>query len=96
MAPDFDLIINGASVIAIIYGLIEALKQAEWLPTKYARLAALFIGMAASVSIGLWPVPMELVVRGLALGVVASTGYAGIKKGAQDTGDSDMFLPYDR
>lgn len=78
---DADLVINGVSVIAVVYGLIQAAKTLG-LSEKVAPAAAILLGIVASAGYALAPTATEVVIRGAALGVGASIGYAGFKKTA--------------
>lgn len=76
---DVDLVINGFSVVAVIYGVIQAAKMLG-LSDKVAPAAAIGAGVVASAGYALAPGATEVVVRGAALGVAAMVGYAGVKK----------------
>ena len=78
---DVDLVINGFSVVAVIYGVIQAAKMLG-LSDKVAPAAAILAGVVASVGYALVPAAAEVIIRGAALGVAASVGYAGFKKTA--------------
>jgi len=80
-----DLIVAGVSVVAVIYGLLEAVKQAGWLAPKYAPIAAIVIGVICAVANWLCPEPTQVVILGVSLGVAAGIGYAGFKKQAANS-----------
>lgn len=80
---EYDLLINSVSVVAVIYGVIQAAKMLG-LNEKVAPAAAIGVGVFASVGYALFPVAAEVVLRGAALGVAASVGYAGFKKTASN------------
>ncbi|HIE12968.1 MAG TPA: hypothetical protein EYP63_06040 [Desulfotomaculum sp.] len=85
-----DLVINGISVVVVIYGVLEALKQAGWLKSTLAPVIALAIGLIISSAYALVPEATGVAVRGLSLGIAAGVLYAGVKKNAENAkGDRD-------
>ena len=83
-----DLIVNGVSVVAVIYGVIEALKQAGLLRSSIAPLVAIGIGVVCSVANSLFPQATSIVLLGAGLGIMASIGYAGLKKAADNASEA--------
>jgi hypothetical protein len=83
-----DLIINGVSAVVVIYGVIEALKQAHLIKNEYAPLLSIGIGVGVSVANALYPNATGVALVGVNLGVFASMVYAGFKKRANETTDS--------
>lgn len=89
-----DLVINGLSTAAVIYGVLEALKRARWVPSDVAPLLAIAIGIVISSAWAFAPATTEVVVRGAAVGVLATTAYAGVKYNAKGSGsNSGEALP---
>jgi hypothetical protein len=83
-----DLIVNGVSAVVVIYGVIEALKQAHLLKNEYAPLLSIGIGVGVATANALYPAGTGIVLMGANLGVFASMVYAGFKKRANETSDS--------
>lgn len=83
-----DLAISGVSIVVVIYGVIEALKQAGFLKPNLAPLVALGIGAATSIAYALAPGATDVVIRGVAAGVGASLAYAGFKKAASNASNA--------
>lgn len=81
-----DLFMNGVSVVAVIYGTIEALKRPKMIKTKYAPLIAIAMGIACNIAIWLVPKIAEVVLMGAGLGIGASIGYSGFKKAMNGPG----------
>ncbi|MEW6171848.1 MAG: hypothetical protein AB1510_02095 [Bacillota bacterium] len=75
-----DLVVDGISAVGVIYGTLEACKRARWLPTRYAPISAIAVGVALSIGYAVCPAATATIARGAALGVAASLGYAGMKK----------------
>jgi hypothetical protein len=82
-----DLIVNGVSAVVVIYGVIEALKQAHLIKNEYAPLLSIGIGVGVAVANSLYPTGTGVVLMGINLGVFASMVYAGFKKRASETSD---------
>lgn len=83
-----DLIVNGVSAVAVIYGVLEALKQAKLIKSEYAPLLAIGIGIVCSIAVWLMPQIAGVVLLGAGLGIAASVGYAGLKKAANNASDA--------
>ncbi len=84
-----DLIVSGVSVVAVIYGVLEAVKQAGWLPAKFAPVAAIAIGVGCAVANWLCPEPTGVVILGVSLGVAAGLFYAGFKRASDNARDAE-------
>lgn len=85
-----DLVLSGVSVVVVIYGLLEALKQAGLLVPKYAPLLAIGLGVGCSLANLFFPELTAVVILGIGLGVAASLGYAGFKKNATNAKVSEI------
>ncbi len=88
-----DILINGLSAAAVIYGILEAVKRVGKLNGDQAPLAAIIAGITISVAWAIVPHVTEIVVRGAAVGVLATTAYAGVRKNADGGAGSGEYLP---
>lgn len=79
-AVPYDVVIDGVSLIFAVAGLIWAARFAGWPPDRLAPLAAVTLGVAGVAGYTLAPAVVSVAVRGIAAGVVAAGGFAGIKK----------------
>ena len=75
-----DLVIYGVSVVVVLMGVVELLKQLG-LPSKYGGITAVGLGIAISVGYSLFADSLlfQAVITGLALGLTASGLYSTTK-----------------
>lgn len=74
-------IVAGVSVIGVVLGVVEALKQAGLLPSRYAALAAALLGAIITSAVGIADASFSVIsiLTGIALGLSASGLYSGVK-----------------
>lgn len=84
-AIPYDVVIDGVSLIFSIAGLIWAARFAGWPSDRYAPLSAVGLGVFGVSLHAFAPGAASLAVRGIAAGVIAAGGFAGIKKVVTNT-----------
>ena len=79
--PD-EIVWLGLAAAPTILGVVQVVKQATGLPSRFAGLLALVLGVAGGVTFGLYADPSVGALLGGAQGIQAGLAAAGLYSGA--------------